>query len=108
MTNEKNNNITISSANLEQNISNASLAEEKAKRHDSRISIHVHSVRKRLTDPDGASAKAVIDGLVIKGLLFDDSAKFIEKVTYSQRKTKKEENEVTFVTLTTEEEIDYD
>lgn len=43
-----------------------------------RVRISVHSVRKRLVDPDAISTKAVIDGIVAAGVLKDDSAKEIE------------------------------
>jgi len=50
---------------------------------DQRVCIHVHSKRRRLTDPDGIYAKAVIDGLTSGGILLDDSAKFIKEVSNS-------------------------
>ena len=53
--------------------------------------IHVHSRRRRLTDSDGISAKAAIDGLVAGGLLPDDSPKWVESVTYSQEKADQDE-----------------
>jgi Holliday junction resolvase RusA-like endonuclease len=56
--------------------------------------IHIHSVRKRLTDADGVSAKAVIDGLVNAGLFVDDSHQYIKEVSYSQEQGKKEETTV--------------
>ena len=46
----------------------------------------MHSIRKRLTDADGVSAKAAIDGLVLAGILPDDSPKYVKEVTYSQEK----------------------
>lgn len=58
------------------------------------VRIHVHSKRKRLTDADGASAKAVIDGMVNAGLFIDDSHKYITEVSYSQEQDKKEETVV--------------
>ena len=64
-------NTPIPSADMEQTASNAPLAKEEAKRFDAPVSIHVHSVRKRLTDADGISAKAAIDGLVHAGILKD-------------------------------------
>ena len=58
--------------------------------------VHIHSIRKRLADPDGVSAKAVIDGLVHAGILIDDSAKEIGKVSYTQEKGKEEKTLITF------------
>lgn len=85
----------IPASDMEQGDSNASLGEKKAKRCDSRINIHIHSIRKRLVDPDGVSAKAVIDGIVKAGLLPDDSSEFVNQVSYSQEKGKEEETIIT-------------
>ena len=65
----------------------------------------VHSVRKRLTDIDGISVKAVIDGIVLAGVLPDDKAEFIEKIEFTQRKTKKGEAEYTEVSFLNAEEL---
>ena len=89
------NNTAFPLADLEQNTCDAPLVKEKIKRLDSPIRIHVHSLRKRLTDADGISAKAVIDGLVLAGILPDDSPKFIKEVTYSQEKAKEEKTIIT-------------
>ncbi len=70
------------------------------KRLDKRCDVHFHSRRHRLADPDGLSGKAVLDGIVNSGLLADDSAKEIGKVSHSQEKIPKTENEETIVTLT--------
>ena len=80
---------------MEQNVSHASLATKSITRFDSPISIHVHSIRKRLTDPDGISAKAVIDGMVRCGILKDDSPTYVKEVTYSQEKGKVEKTIIT-------------
>jgi len=88
-------NTAVSTSNMEQDISNAPLAEEETPRLDSPVSIHVHSIRKRLTDADGISAKAAIDGLVLSGVLPDDSPKYVKQVTYSQEKGKIEETIIT-------------
>jgi hypothetical protein len=60
-------------------------------KYDTLVDIHVHSIRKRLTDSDGVSAKAAIDGLVHTGLLENDSPKEVRYVSYSQEKGEKEE-----------------
>lgn len=75
------------------------MAEEKNKRQDSRYDITVHSVRKRLGDVDGTSAKAAIDGLVKGGILPDDCAKYVKSIKYTQEKCKKEEQERTIIFL---------
>jgi len=88
-------NTSIPTTNLEQNPSNAPLGKEETEGEDSPVSIHVHSIRKRLTDADGISAKAAIDGLVNAGVLPDDSPKYVKQVTYSQEKGKQEETIIT-------------
>lgn len=91
-------------ANMESNTSHAPLgAQEVAGLVTSgRVSLHIHSRRKRLCDADGISGKAVIDGLVHAGLLQDDSPKFVEKVSYSQEKAATEE---TVIDILHEDEI---
>ena len=88
-------NITFSPPDLEQSVGDASLGEKKAPRQNTPVSIHVHSIRHRLTDADGISAKAVIDGLVLAGILQDDSTEFIKQVTYSQEKGDEEQTIIT-------------
>ena len=81
----------LSLADLESFVVHESLSEGEFEAMASRCSIHIHSKRKRLTDADGVSAKAAIDGLVHGGLLQDDSPQFVQEVSYSQAKAKEEE-----------------
>jgi hypothetical protein len=90
---------TISLAYLESNTSNGAMAEKEITPFNSRVSIHVHSKRKRLVDADAVSAKAAIDGLVHAGLLQDDSPKYVEEVSYTQEKIQKGETEETIITI---------
>ena len=62
------------------------MEKKKDKRLGKRCSIHIESIRHRLTDTDGVSGKAAIDGLVLCGILRGDRAKDVAQVTYSQRK----------------------
>jgi hypothetical protein len=64
---------------------------------DQRCRIHIHSRRRRLTDPDGISSKACIDGIREGGLLQDDSAEFVREVTFSQEKSEVEETIIDLV-----------
>ena len=75
---------------------------EKAKitAFNTQVSIHFHSKRYRLADADGLSVKAVLDGLVNKGLFIDDSPKYIRSITQTQEKIPKSEKEVTIITIT--------
>jgi len=94
------NKTTISPANVEPSAGNESLATGKVKKMDTPCCINIHSRRYRLTDADGCSGKAAIDGLVHAGVLPDDSAKYVEKVSHTQEKIKKPEIEETILTLT--------
>jgi len=71
---------------MESRSSDAPLGAEKITRFNSPVYIHIHSVRARLVDSDGISAKAVIDGIVKAGLLSDDSPRYVKEVSYSQEK----------------------
>ena len=53
-----------------------------------------------MTDSDGASAKYAIDGLVLAGILVDDSPEYVENVSKSQEKVAKNEPEETIITIT--------
>jgi len=90
---------TLPFANLEQAPSHAPLGQKKGARLDSPCRIHIHSRRYRLADPDGISAKAAIDGLILTGVLPDDSPKFIKEVTFSQEKIGKEKVEETIIVV---------
>jgi len=81
----------VSLADLESAIVNESVSENGFTPLATQCRIHIHSKRKRLTDADGVSAKAAIDGLVHGGLLQDDSPQFVQEVSYSQAKAKEEE-----------------
>jgi len=93
------NNASLPAPNMESNIGDEPLAEEKTAGLDTRVNIIVTSYRKRNHDPDGISAKAVIDGLVRFGLLPDDSAKEVRKVTFQSHVCKKGEEEKTIIEL---------
>jgi Holliday junction resolvase RusA-like endonuclease len=62
---------------------------------DTRVRIAIHSRRRRLIDPDGCYAKAAIDGLAAGGLLVDDSAAYVESISYTQEKSEIEETIIT-------------
>lgn len=92
---------SIPATDMEPNSCNAPLGTEKAKRLDSPggYRVHIHSRRYRLTDADGASAKAVIDGLVHAGIFADDKAEIIREVSFSQEKIHKTESEETIIEI---------
>jgi len=98
---EKNNDsYPLPDAYLEPHFGNESVGKKAFKGFHTPVHIRIHSVRKRLCDADGISAKAAIDGIVKAGLLQDDSTKFVKEVRYSQEKTKGPE--YTVITLETE------
>ena len=86
---------TPPSPDMEPDTCNAPLGAQEVEGRDTRACIHVHSVRKRLADPDGISAKAVIDGIVKAGLLENDTTKDIKEITFSQEKGDPEETIIT-------------
>jgi hypothetical protein len=88
-------NAADSVANMESVIGHASLEAKEGTRFDSPVRITVVSYRSRLTDADGASAKAAIDGLVHSGVLQDDSPEFVAEVRYRQVKVKNRSEEKT-------------
>ena len=100
-TTTKGSKIAFSLANLEQIVGDAPLAKEEVKGLVAPCSIHIHSKRKRATDADGISGKAVIDGAVHAGILPDDSTEFVKEVSYSQEKASKGEAERTIITIRT-------
>lgn len=91
----------IPSPNVEPTFSNAPLATQEAPRFDSPVRVRIHSIRKRLTDSDGVSGKAAIDGITHARVWEDDSPKFVQEVSYSQEKASKGEAESTIITIET-------
>ena len=87
----------VSLADMESYFSDGDMAKKEATPIPTQCRIHIHSKRKRLVDADGVSAKATIDGAVHGGLLSDDSAQYVEEVSYSQEKIDKDEAEETIL-----------
>lgn len=75
---------------MESYSSNAPLGSEKAEGFDSPVNIRVISYRKHKHDPDGISVKAVLDGIVRRGILQDDSWNEVKEITFESRKSKEE------------------
>ena len=87
---------------LEPHSGDATLSAYGFKALDTPVNIRVISYRKLRHDPDGISAKAVIDGLVHAGILADDTSEQVKKVTFESRKSK-EEKTVIEITENTEQ-----
>lgn len=66
--------------------------------------INVLSRTHRLTDEDGRSVKACVDGLREAGILEDDSPEFVKKVSHSQERTTGDEE--TIIEIVFEEDSD--
>lgn len=97
-----NNKAAIPVADMEQNISHERMGKKKTQGLDTRVNIHVISYRKAKHDPDGVSAKAVIDGIVRRGILQDDSTNEVRQVTFESIICKSFEEEKTEI------QIDFD
>ena len=97
--NEGNNRTALRTPHLEQDLGNGAVATKEAQGLDSRVDITVISYRKFNHDPDGVSAKAVLDGLVREGFLHDDSAKEVRQVTFKSFICKKGEPEKTIIEI---------
>jgi hypothetical protein len=82
---------SVQTADLESTSRHESVGKEARSGLDKKFRVRVHSRRARLADPDGVSAKAVIDGLVQAGVLPDDSAEFIEEIRFTQETAKEDQ-----------------
>lgn len=87
---EGNNRATLPASDLEPASSHAPVAAHETPAFNSPVNIRVTSYRKLNHDPDGISAKAVLDGVVAAGILTDDSAKQVESITFKSIKSKEE------------------
>lgn len=99
--NENNNRATVPVASVECDSGNGHLQTEKTEGLDSRFNITVISYRKRKHDPDGISVKAVLDGLVRRKILLDDSWEEIKEITFKSRKCEKGQEEKTIIEIET-------
>lgn len=69
---------------MECTIGDEQMATKESAGRDTPCNIRVHSIRKRLADPDGISCKACLDGITKAGILRDDNAKIVQEISYSQ------------------------
>jgi hypothetical protein len=95
-----NDNDSGQAADVELPTSSEPVAAGKGAAFNSRVSVEIVSYRVRLADADGISAKAAIDGLVMCGILADDTTKEISEVRYRQVKVKNEADEKTEIVIT--------
>lgn len=81
---------TDPNADMESHSANASDGTHEAAQFNSLVRITFTHYRNRLVDPDGLSVKACLDGLVLAGILRDDSASCIEEIRHRQIKSNDE------------------
>jgi hypothetical protein len=76
----------VSDANLEPDTGNAQVQSKEAPRLDPqrRYRVRVTGYRHRLTDPDGQSIKALIDGFVHSNILINDTVRQISGIEVRQ------------------------
>lgn len=94
------NRAAVPSADMERAACSRQMVQKTDQAMDTCCRIRVHCRRHRLADPDGISVKAVLDGLVLAGILADDSTKqIIESPIITQEKISKNEPETTILTI---------
>lgn len=84
---------------MESNYRDEPLAAKETAGFTSPVSILVTSYRFRPCDIDGVSAKAIIDGIVHRGILQDDSAEYVTEIRYKQVKVPHRSQEKTVVRI---------
>ena len=52
---------------------------------DKRFRVRVISIGRRLADPDNNAVKAVLDAITKVGIWHDDSGRFIEEISFTQK-----------------------
>lgn len=80
------NRVTVRPPDLEPDTGHEPVGKEETPRFTSPVTIRVISYRRQDHDTDGISVKAVLDGIVKGGLLPDDKAKYVKKITFESRK----------------------
>lgn len=86
-------------ANLERDTGHESMGAKGSAAFDTPVRIAVLSYRTCLADCDGVSAKAAIDGLVMAGIIEDDSTEFVHEVSYKQIKVDSKDEEQTILEI---------
>ena len=72
---------------------------QKIKPIDYRVNITITAHSNKPLDPDNIAAKLYIDGLVLSGILKDDSRKYIGRVTLESLKVKPKQGEFVEITI---------
>ena len=82
--------ITSTATYDKQGAGNEPLAEEETPRFDGPVDILIESHVKRIRDPDGNFCKYIIDAIVDRGILADDTPEEIREIRHRQVKSKEE------------------
>jgi hypothetical protein len=86
--------------NVERIVCDESLEASKGCAFDTPVDIYIIHYRTRLGDTRGVSEKAAIDGCVHRGILIDDSTKYIREIRDKQIKVKNQSEEKTLLIFT--------
>lgn len=90
---------TLSPADSQPGVGHEPLAKKKTPRFDGPARVHFHSIRRRLTDADGAFSKYVLDSITDCGVFPDDSPTYIQEVSHTQEKTKGREETIITISV---------
>ena len=90
---------TVSTPNVERSVKHEPVGKGEDNKVHKAFRVSFHHRTNRLTDSDGRSIKAALDGLVLGGILPDDSPKFLPKIP-GQTQEKKAGKEETVITIT--------
>ena len=97
--NEGDNRTSIPATDMEQDIPDAAVDTEETQGFRTLVNIRVISYRARKHDPDGVSVKAILDGIVRRGILADDSTEQIKSITFESIKSKEEKTVIVIETI---------
>jgi hypothetical protein len=86
-------------ADMEPDLGHEPVGAKTTPRFTAQVDIFIDHYRTRFADPDGLSAKAVIDAIVRAGVLGDDSAKEVREVRHRQFKVQSTSEERTEITI---------
>lgn len=92
-------NIAHAAPYVERDPSHGPKTAAKGKEVSPRFCVRVHSVRRRLIDPDGLYFKAALDGIAAGGILADDSSRVVKEISYEQSLAEKGEGEETIIVI---------
>ena len=93
------NRVSCAVAHHESDSGNALAGQEETPRFNGRVDIQVVSYLHQGRDPDGDFLKYVLDALVDRGILVNDTSEEIREIRHSQEIISKNEQEQTIITI---------